>query len=105
MSGYTPEPEYVPSPWLEQIPDEAASILATTLFELAKACGDRYEQQIDRHRQIQRRRLLDPDRPWMPRSAESAEDWSHDDQEDLAADFNARQLDLFRPEEEWDNDF
>jgi hypothetical protein len=30
---------------------------------------------------------------------------SHDDEEALAADFKARQLDLFRPESEWDNDF
>jgi len=41
----------------------------------------------------------------MRRSVESNEDLSRDDPEALAADFNARQLDLFRPEEAWDNDF
>jgi hypothetical protein len=105
MSGYIPEPEYVTSPWLEQISDEAASILASTLFELAKACDDRYEHQIERYRKLQRDKLIDPDRPWLRKTVESAEDLSHDDEESLAADFKARQLDLFRPESEWDNDF
>jgi hypothetical protein len=105
MSGYTPEPDYVPSPWLEEISDEAAAILASTLFDLAMACEDRYELQIDRYRKRLRAKFIDPHRPWMRRSPESNEDLSHDDEEALAADFNARQLDLFRPEAEWDNDF
>jgi hypothetical protein len=105
MSGYTPEPDYVPSPWLEDISDEAAAILAQTLIDLAMACEDRYERQIHRYRELQRAKLIDPDRPWMRKSVDSDEDLSHDEQEALAADFNARQLDLFRPESEWDNDF
>ena len=40
MTGYTPEPEYVPSPWLEDISDESAAILAQTLLDLAMACED-----------------------------------------------------------------
>ena len=105
MTGYTPEPEYVPSPWIDQISDEAAAILAQTLNELATACEDRYERQIRRYRERLRAQLVDPDQPWMRRSVKSDPDPSHDDEEALAADFKARQLDLFRPESEWDNDF
>ena len=105
MTGYIPGPDIVPSPWLEDISDEAAAILAQTLNDLAMACEERYERQIDRHRERLRARFIDQDRPWMRRSVESNENLSHDDEEALAADFKARQLDLFRPEEEWDNDF
>ena len=106
MTSYTPEPDIVPSPWVEQISDEAAAVLAQTLCELAMACEERYERQIQNYRQRLRAKFIDPDRPWMRRSvAASDEDLYHDDTEDLADDFSARQLDLFRPEEEWDNDF
>ena len=105
MTGYTPAPDIVPSPWLEDISDEAAAILAQTLNDLAMACEERYERQIDRHRERLRAQYIDPDRSWMRRSVESNEDLSRDDPEALAADFNARQLDLFRPKEEWDIDF
>jgi hypothetical protein len=105
MTGYIPGPDFVPSPWLEDISDEAAAILAQTLNDLAMACEERYERQIDRYRERLRARFIDPDRPWMRRSVASNEDLSRDDPEAFAADFNARQLDLFRPEEEWDTDF
>lgn len=105
MTGYTPAPDIVPSPWLDDISDEAAAILAQTLNDLAMACEERYERHIDRHRERLRAQFIDPDRPWMRRSVESNENLSRDDPVALAADFNARQLDLFRPEEEWDNDF
>jgi hypothetical protein len=105
MSGYSPEPEYVLSPWLEQISDEAASILVATLAELAIACEDRYARQLDRYRRLRRARLADPDRPWMQKSVATDADLSRNHTEALAADFNARQLDLFLPETEWDNDF
>jgi hypothetical protein len=48
---------------------------------------------------------IDPGRPWMRRSGESNQDLSCATQEAVPADFNARQLDLFRPEAEWDNGF
>ena len=105
MTGYIPGPDIVPSPWLDDISDEAAAILAQTLNDLAMACEERYERQIDRHRERLRARFIDQDRPWMRRSVESNENLSHDDEEALAADFKARQLDLFRPEEECDSDF
>ena len=105
MTGYIPGPDIVPSPWIDDIPDEAAAILHQTLSDLAMACEERYERQIEAHRERLRARFIDPDRPWMPRPAESTEDLSRDDPEDLAADFSARQLDLFLPEAEWDNDF
>jgi hypothetical protein len=105
MTGYTPGPDIVPSPWLDDISDEAAAILAQTLLDLAMACEDRYERHIHRHRERLRAKFINPDRPWMRRSVASDEDLSRDDTEAFAADFNARQLDLFRPEAEWDNDF
>jgi hypothetical protein len=105
MTGYTPEPEYVPSPWLEDISDESAAILAQTLLDLAMACEDRYERQVRRYRELQRAKLYDPDQPWVRKPAEPDNDLYRDAQEARAADFNARQLDLFRPESEWDNDF
>lgn len=105
MSGYTPAPNIVPSPWIDDISDETAAILAQTLNELAMACQERYERQIDRHRQRLRARFIDPDRPWMRQCGESYEDLSHDDPDDRAADFSARQLDLFRSEAEWDDHF
>ncbi|NNM61178.1 MAG: hypothetical protein HKM03_03325 [Steroidobacteraceae bacterium] len=105
MSGYSPEPEFVPSPWLEQISDEASSILASTLFELAIACENRYARQLDRYRSLRRSRLVNPDRPWLQQSLATDADLSRDHTEKLAADFNARQLDLFQPEEDWDTDF
>lgn len=105
MTGYTPEPEYVLSPWLEDISDENAAILAQTLRDLATACEDRYEQQLHRYWQRKRAKLYDPDRPWVRIPAPPDDNLFHDDEEARAADFKARQLDLFRPESEWDNDF
>jgi hypothetical protein len=93
MSGYTPEPDQVPSPWLEDISDEAAAILAQTLLDLAMACEDRC-------RKLQRAKLIDPNRTWMRKSLEPVEALFRDDPEALAADFDARQQDLFRPEAE-----
>ncbi|MDP8984375.1 MAG: hypothetical protein M3N97_04930 [Pseudomonadota bacterium] len=50
MTGYTPAPDIVPSPWLDDIPDEAGAILVRTLNDLAMASEDRYARQIHRHR-------------------------------------------------------
>ena len=105
MSSYSPEPEYVLSPWLEQISDEAASILAATLSALLTACEDRYARQLDRYRSLRCAELVDPDRPWLRKSLATDADLSHDQTEALAADFNARQLDLFQPEAACHNDF
>jgi hypothetical protein len=105
MTGYTPGPDIVPSPWLDEISDEAAAVLAQTLNDLAVACEERYERQIDRYRERLRAQYIDPDQPWMRRPVEADAHLSRDDPETLATDFNARQLDLFRPEAEWDNDF
>ena len=104
MTGYTPQPDLVPSPWIEEISDEAAAVLAQTLAELATACQDRYERQLLRYREMLRSRLVDPDHPWLP-SVAPVQDLSHDHTDALAADFSARQLDLFRPQPEWDTDF
>jgi hypothetical protein len=101
MTGYTAAPNIVPSPWLDDISDEAAAILAQTFNDLTTACAKGYERQIDRHGEPLRAQHIDPDRPWMRRSVEPNEDLSRDDPEALAADFIARQLDLFRPEEKY----
>jgi hypothetical protein len=69
------------------------------------ACQERYERQIDRCRERLRARYIRPDRPWLRRSVESNEDLYQDEAEDIAADFSARQLDMFRTEAEWDSDF
>jgi hypothetical protein len=85
-------------------------MLTKTLNEFAVACEERHEGggQIDRYRERLRVRFIDLDRPWMRRSiarVESKDNLSRDDPEAPAADFNARQLNLFRPQAEWDNEF
>lgn len=105
MTGYTPEPEYVPSPWLNELSDEMADILLQTLYSLAVACEDRYASQLRRHWTAAQRNLHDPLHPWLRREPESSIESSHAEQERRIADFNARQLDLFRPQQSWDVEF
>jgi hypothetical protein len=105
MSGYTQEDEYVPSPWLNELPDEMADILVQTLHSLASACEDRYAQQLRRCWAKRRSELSDPRCPWRHRVLDPDRESSHADQERLIADFHARQLDLFRPQQSWDDEF
>lgn len=105
MSGYTPEPEYVPSPWLDELSDEMADILVQTLHSLASACEDRYAQQLRRRSARAHRDLADPKCPWRPRVLDPDGESSHAAQERRIADFKARQLDLFRPHQSWDDEF
>ncbi len=105
MSGYTPEPEYVLSPWLNELSDEMAEILVQTLHSLAIACEDRYAQQLRRCWAKAQSDLYDPECPWRRRVVDPADESSHAAQERRIADFNARQLDLFYPQQSWDDEF
>ena len=92
-SGYTPEPECVLSPRLDEMSDEVADIRVQTLHSLASASEDRYAQQLRRcwaraHRVVKQ-------------EGES----SQADQKRRIADFHARQFDLFRPQQSWDDEF
>jgi len=95
------DPVWIRSPWLEDISDETAEILSCTLHALAMACEDRYAQELRRYYQTQRAELYDPQRPWVRKPSEP----SHNAEEARAADFNARQLDLFHSEPAWEDDF
>lgn len=105
MSDYTPEPEYVLSPWLNELSDEIADILVQTLHSLAIACEDRYAQQLRRCWAKAHAELYDPQCPWRRRVVDPVGELSHAAQEQQIADFNARQLDLFRPQQSWDDEF
>ncbi len=105
MNGYTSEPEYVPSPWLNELTDEMANIIVQTLHSLAIACEDRYAQQLRRCLAKAQRDLSDPDRPWHRRVLDLGAESSHAAQERRIADFNSRQLDLIRPQVSWDDEF
>ena len=105
MSMHSDDPQWIPSPWLDDIEDEMVAILSATLHALAMACEDRYSQQLLRYYNSLEPPLDDPRRPWFRHPANPDGESSHETAESRLADFNARQLDLFRPETVWDEEF
>lgn len=102
---YSNDPLWTRSPWLDDISDETAEILVCTLHALAMACEDRYGQELRRYYQTQRAEFYDPQRPWIRKPSEPHSESPHDEEQARTDDFNARQLDLFRPEPAFDDDF
>ena len=83
-------------------------ILNTSLCDTevpTKAGQVHYAQQLRRCWAKAQTEFYDPQCPWRRRVADLGGQSSHAAQEQRIADFNARQLDLFRPQLSWDDEF
>ena len=105
MSLPSNDPPWIPSPWLQDISDEMAATLSATLHALAMACEDHYSEQLLPHYRSITPSAPDPQRPWIRDTQQSDCESSLNTEEARAADFNARQLDLFRPGIDWHDEF
>jgi hypothetical protein len=103
MSMYCNDPLWIPSPWPDDVSDEMANILSNTFHALAMACEDRYVKQLQSYHDTRRAALYDPDRPWIRKPVEPDHDGYRADQEACAANFKARQLDLFDSSAGWED--
>jgi hypothetical protein len=110
MSMHCSDPLWIPSPWPDDISDEMAKILCNTFQALATACDERYCHQLQSYYATRRAALYDQERPWMRKPVEPDYAWSRTDEEVRAANFKARQLDLFDSsagwaDPSWEDDF
>lgn len=110
MSMHCNDPQWIASPWPDDISDEMAEILCNTFQAIAMACDERYFHQLHDYYATRHAALRDPDRPWMRKPVEPDHVWSRTDEEAHAAYFKARQLDLFDSsagweEASWEDDF
>jgi hypothetical protein len=101
MSMHCNDPQWIPSPWPDDISDEMAEMLCHTLQALAMACDERYCHQLQSCYAARRAAPCDPERPWLRKPVEPGHVGARTDEQAHAAYFKARQLDLFDSSAGW----